>query len=261
MTRRRKKGQPKSSAALTLPGSWTDTALSLPPDLAFEDWLDTMQQLHRLGSAYQWWIGDAIIFGEGAYGSRIWDAVAELYTPKSLTNIILVCRSIPPERRHPSLTFNHHVVVYALSEQQQEFWLSEAEKTGWPVREFRRLAHGSKTDQGNRKFGAPLNFRQFRNEPINEQGVVFLFGMVARDLGFIVEAVTSGFPDCAAKRRTNQNYYENVNIEFQFKASNFRTHRHNPDRCDILVCWENDWPDCPLETIELKTEVRRLAVD
>ncbi len=260
MTPQRKR-QPKGSVALTLPGSWTETALSLPRDLPYDDWLDFMRQLQRLDSARQWWLGDAIIFAEGAYGRQIWDAVAELYTPGSLENIIRVCRALPPERRRPSLTYNHHVVVYKMPEEQQEFWLSEAESADWSVKEFRRLSHGAQAARAKRKFGAPLNFREFRHEPTNELGVVFLFGMVAKDLGFIIEAVTSGYPDCTAKRKTKQNYYEPVNIEFEYKASNFRIHRHNPDLCDILVCWENDWPDAPLETIELKREVRRLSAD
>src|SRR5207247_1028444 len=34
------------------------------------------------------------------------------------------------------------------------------------------------------EFGAPINFRGLRHAPINEQGVVFLFGMVSYELGF-----------------------------------------------------------------------------
>ena len=38
-------------------------------------------------------------------------------------------------------------------------------------------------------YGNPIDFRGLRNEPVNEGGVVFLFGMVARELGYMVEAV------------------------------------------------------------------------
>lgn len=50
-------------------------------------------------------------------------------------------------------------------------------------------------------YGNPIDFRGLRHEPANEDGVVFLFGMVARELGFLVEAVQAGFPDCEAKRQ------------------------------------------------------------
>src|SRR4051812_34468896 len=53
------------------------------------------------------------------------------------------------------------------------------------------------------EYGAPINFRGLRHAPINEQGVVYLFGMVSNELGLIVEAVQAGFPDCDAKRCVN----------------------------------------------------------
>jgi hypothetical protein len=28
--------------------------------------------------------------------------------------------------------------------------------------------------------------------------------------------------------------------------------------CDMIVCWEHNWPECPLEVIELKTVMRGL---
>lgn len=54
--------------------------------------------------------------------------------------------------------------------------------------------------EGRPIYGNPVDFRGLRHEPVNEQGVVFLFGMVAKELGCLVEAVQSRFPDCEAKR-------------------------------------------------------------
>jgi hypothetical protein len=108
---------------------------------------------------------------------------------------------------------------------------------------------------GRRVFGAPLNFRGLQHEPVNEQGVVFVFGMVARELGFLVDAVQTGYPDCSAKERIKGGYYVPVNIEFEFKSRNFN---HDPKGCDLVVCWEDDWPDCPVRVLELKSEIRKL---
>ena len=108
-----------------------------------------------------------------------------------------------------------------------------------------------------RTFGSPLDFRGLRHEPTNEQGIVFLFGMVARELGFLVEAVAQGYPDCVAKRQVkgSSGQYESVNIEFEFKSSRFN---HDPDKCDLIICWEHDWPACPIEVIELKSVIKDL---
>jgi hypothetical protein len=107
------------------------------------------------------------------------------------------------------------------------------------------------------EFGAPISFRGLRHAPINEQGVVYLFGMVSYELGLIVEAVQTGFPDCEAKRcvNTKENRWQRVRIEFEFRSRNFRDHGHDPEGCDLIICWEHDWPECPLEVIELRTVI------
>lgn len=109
-------------------------------------------------------------------------------------------------------------------------------------------------------YGEPIDFRGLRHAPINEQGVVYLFGMVSRELGFSVESVQQGFPDCEAKYLydRNQNLWAKARIEFEFKSSNFTQHGHDSAQCDFIVCWVNDWTDCPIEVIELKSELRKL---
>jgi hypothetical protein len=109
-------------------------------------------------------------------------------------------------------------------------------------------------------FGRPISFRGLRHAPINEQGVVFLFGMVAYELGYIVEAVHSEFPDCEAKRALDSTggRWQRVRIEFEFQSRTFRDHGHDPNGADLVVCWENNWPDCPVEVLELRTAIKNL---
>ncbi|HET8923227.1 MAG TPA: hypothetical protein VFN26_09565 [Candidatus Acidoferrum sp.] len=109
-------------------------------------------------------------------------------------------------------------------------------------------------------YGNPTNFQAFPHAPVNEQGVVLLFGMLAKQLGFRVEAVQKGFPDCEAKRQIGPERWQRVNIEFEFESRNFRDHRHPLHGCDIIVCWRHNWPDCPkhLEVLELSSVVKSL---
>ncbi|MBI4496373.1 MAG: hypothetical protein HY689_00510 [Chloroflexi bacterium] len=111
------------------------------------------------------------------------------------------------------------------------------------------------------EYGEPIDFRGLRHAPINEQGVVYLFGMISRELGFLVEAIQQGFPDCEAKReiRGQRGRWESVRIEFEFRSSTFKAHGHDPDGCDLIVCWEHDWPNCPAEVLELKGAIQRLC--
>jgi hypothetical protein len=110
-------------------------------------------------------------------------------------------------------------------------------------------------------YGNPIDFRGLRHEPINEQGVVFLFGMIAKELGYLVEAVQTGFPDCEAKRQIGPNNWQRVRIEFEFESRNFRDHGHFSDGCDLIVCWRHNWPESPpnLEVVELSTVIKTLS--
>ncbi len=74
-------------------------------------------------------------------------------------------------------------------------------------------------------YGNPTDFRGLRHEPVNEQGVVFLFGMVARELGYMVEAIQSGFPDCEAKRQIAPGKWQRVLIEFEYESRNLSRSR------------------------------------
>jgi hypothetical protein len=115
--------------------------------------------------------------------------------------------------------------------------------------------------EGRPVYGNPIDFRGLRHEPVNEQGVVFLFGIVARELGYMVEVVQAGFPDCEAKRQVGPNKWQPVRIEFEFESREFRDHGHPEDACDVIVCWHHNWSEYPahLEVVELKSVIRSLA--
>jgi hypothetical protein len=113
---------------------------------------------------------------------------------------------------------------------------------------------------GTRRYGSRINFRGMQHAPLNELGVVFLFGMLAKDLGFEVEAIAAAFPDCEAKTLDKTgSFWERVDIEFEYKSTTFLKHGHDPSKCHLIVCWINDWKDCPIPVLELSREVERLS--
>jgi HNH endonuclease len=102
--------------------------------------------------------------------------------------------------------------------------------------------------------GPPFSRLPLTNAPVNEMGVVFLFALVAWDLGFQVESLwTRGEPDGRAKRQVAPGKWQEVWIEFEYESKNFRLHGHDPKKCDVLVCWRHNWKECPeeIEVIEL----------
>jgi hypothetical protein len=98
--------------------------------------------------------------------------------------------------------------------------------------------------------GCPLVFA-----PTNEAGVVYLFGALSERLGFLVLRVQTEFPDCEAMRLVGENRMQLVRIEFEHESRNFLKHAHDPSGCDLIVCWEHNWPECPVDVLELKGAV------
>ena len=109
-------------------------------------------------------------------------------------------------------------------------------------------------------YGAPLDFRNLRHAPVNEMGVVCLFGKVSEELGFVIESIQGGFPDCVAKRYIGKGKWIVRRIEFEYESENFKGHGHAPEGCDMIVCWNHNWPECPknIEVIALREEIERI---
>jgi len=101
-------------------------------------------------------------------------------------------------------------------------------------------------------YGPPSNRDPMAHGPTNENGVLFLFGAKARELGFIVQQIRTAYPDCEAMREVGPDQWQRVFIELEEKSRNFLKHGHDISKCDLIICWEHNWPECPLEVIELK---------
>ena len=101
--------------------------------------------------------------------------------------------------------------------------------------------------------GEPFDRSPMTNAPVNELGVMVLFGMVAAGLGLQVESVQGKFPDCLAKRQVAPGKWQHLRIEFEYESKNFKLHGHDPKGCDMIVCWRHNWKECPaeIEVVEL----------
>ncbi|MBL8885748.1 MAG: hypothetical protein JNK16_03735 [Phycisphaerales bacterium] len=105
-------------------------------------------------------------------------------------------------------------------------------------------------------YGDRLHGCGMAHAPVNEQGVVLLFGMLAKELNFEIEMVRTAYPDCEAKRQGKDGKWRKVLIEFEFATSRFD---HDPEGCDLIVCWEDDRNTTGLEVLELKKYMAQLV--
>jgi hypothetical protein len=117
-----------------------------------------------------------------------------------------------------------------------------------------RTSTKQKPDEA-RLYGAALTNLPMIYAPMNEMGVVLLFGAVARKLGFIITWIGTVFPDGEAMREVAPGKYQPVRIEFEYDSRNFMKHMHDSSKCDVIVCWVHNWTECPLEVVELSKAV------
>lgn len=83
----------------------------------------------------------------------------------------------------------------------------------------------------------PLQSLGLLFEPSNEQELIYLFAKFHQDLGFpYILKISSDFPDAEVMNKNR----ESKKIEFELCSSNFVQHKHDPSKCDFIVCWEDD---------------------
>ena len=104
-------------------------------------------------------------------------------------------------------------------------------------------------------FGPPLVQSGMICGPENENGMLVLFGMWAWRLGFAIKKVRPGFPDIIALRKIDDQTWQEVRVEVEQESRNFVRHGHSVNGADLIVCWIHNWPECPLEVIELSKMV------
>lgn len=124
---------------------------------------------------------------------------------------------------------------------------------GTPKQVFDKLEQTQQHETGD-----ILGVRGIVYEPINEQGVILLFAALAHELDFRIEAIRSRFPDALLRRKTSKDRWITCKAEFEFRSSEFNTHGHDEKKCDLLICWEHNWNDCPIEVLSLKEAVKDL---
>jgi len=117
----------------------------------------------------------------------------------------------------------------------------------------------AQTMPGQPTYGAPIQCGALVFAPTNEFGVLFLFGAIADRLGFLVLRVQAEFPDIEALRMVGRDKLQRVRVELEQESRNFLKHGHDPNGCDLIVCWEHNWDECPLEVIELRTVIAKIG--
>jgi hypothetical protein len=131
--------------------SVSEHGIQFKPDTPQDTWLDVVHQLttmfessHRLHVRVMFLLGDALTFGESAYGEEFAQAIDMTrkvlqLSEKSIKNAAWICSSIAPSLRRETLTFSHHEVVAPLDPEEQSEFLDQAESENLTVSALRKI--------------------------------------------------------------------------------------------------------------------------
>lgn len=92
----------------------------------------------------------------------------------------------------------------------------------------------------------------FIAQGVSENMVIFLFGTIFKHLNIediMIKDEKKGELDAWAELKNDE-----IVIEFQVRSRDFLKDKHNPNKCDLIVCWKHNWKECPdnIDVIELK---------
>jgi hypothetical protein len=115
------------------------SGLLLPRRLSFEMWQEIGSQIFLVVNSCAWWVGDWLVYGEDSFGDRYNRVIMDTsLNYQTLRNYTWVTKKFTMSRRRDSLSFGHHAEVAALTEAEQDEWLTRAERFTWSRNELRR---------------------------------------------------------------------------------------------------------------------------
>jgi hypothetical protein len=137
-----------------VPGNLTATSLELPDGISSEDWLELVKTLFKSHKSMQWAIGDALVYGDKAFGhpDKPTDVYANVswatgYDIAQLYDIASVSRSVPTSLRNEMLSWSHHRAVRQFDTEKQKYYLNLAAECRLSVA---RLRYEIQHDEGSR---------------------------------------------------------------------------------------------------------------
>jgi hypothetical protein len=113
---------------------FTSVGLKVIGDPTFEQWAHVIEILRMMHGAIQFWVADAIHYGESRWGELASQVIDAAQWAETTVNVYRWAASkVPPENRDPDLSLSHHIAVAALPPREQKRWLTQAKQEHWTV--------------------------------------------------------------------------------------------------------------------------------
>lgn len=111
-----------------MPGQFLLTGLVIENEITQEEWLSLRETIQTIKRAYQWVIGDWMLYGMEHGWAQDYEQMAEYSGLKAVTvkNYTYVCRNIPASLRSDKLSFAHFQLIAALADDRRQRWIARA---------------------------------------------------------------------------------------------------------------------------------------
>lgn len=116
-------------------------------ELDAREWAAAGRRIGAVGRCVQWLLGDWIAYGNTKFGER-YSLAGRItgYDAQTLMNMVYVASHFPISRRRENLSWSHHETLTALTLDEQDCWLDQAETHRWSVADLRMMVRASRRE-------------------------------------------------------------------------------------------------------------------
>lgn len=146
------------------------TYMSFDPATPFEVWQAVTEKLFEADQALQWWIGDAIEFGESRYGEKYSQVLDDTeYSYSHIKNMAWVSRSYETSDRSDVLQWTHHQLLAPMQTEERQNWIELAEEgedgKPWSVAKLKAKINAKKQRQKLEESKGEAQIPKLYNQP------------------------------------------------------------------------------------------------
>lgn len=107
--------------------------------LTWDEYTGLMGTLQDIHGAYQWWLGDALRYGESRWGDTYTQAVTDTGIDAGrLMNYVYVANAYPEiSLRNEKVSWSHHYTLASLPPADRAYWLAQCETKGLTVSQLK----------------------------------------------------------------------------------------------------------------------------
>lgn len=127
---------------------FSKTGLIIDRELTQGEWLELRKTIQTIKQAYQWIVGDWMLYGFEREWSTTYEDMAALtgLKEKTVKEYTSICRNIPASIRMDKLSFGHFQLIATVPNEDKPGWIQRAIDEKMSVRDLYKAIHSEDPD-------------------------------------------------------------------------------------------------------------------